>query len=122
MVRAGRAAARRALRGALAGALLLAGAGPLAAADPAKGGELARALCSRCHAVEATGASPLPIAPPFRTLHEQYPIESLAEALAEGLMTGHPGMPEIQLEPGAIADFLAYLESLNPRPRRGGGS
>ena len=38
-------------------------------------------------------AKPLKIAPPFRILHTRYPIESIAEALAEGISTGHPSMP-----------------------------
>lgn len=100
---------------ALALPLLLAGraavgAGP--APDPERGRMLAEALCSRCHAVGPTGASPLAAAPPFRALKERYPIESLAEGLAEGLVTGHAAMPEVQLEPQAIADLLAWLERL----------
>jgi mono/diheme cytochrome c family protein len=46
--------------------------------------------CAGCHAIGRVGESPLPIAPPFRTLHERYPVESLAEALAEGITTGTP--------------------------------
>lgn len=91
-------------------ALLL--AGEAAAADPARGRELAAALCSRCHAIGREGASPLAEAPPFRALKDRYPIESLAEPLAEGLVTGHAAMPEVRLEPAAIGDFLAYLETL----------
>ncbi|MFZ2081725.1 MAG: cytochrome c, partial [Xanthobacteraceae bacterium] len=45
---------------------------------------LVRTNCSRCHAVGKIGDSPLPIAPPFRTLHERYPVEDLQEPLAEG--------------------------------------
>ncbi len=37
--------------------------------------------------------SPLKIAPPFRTLHLRYPVDTLAEAFAEGIYTGHPTMP-----------------------------
>ena len=68
--------------------------------------------CSRCHAIGLHGASPLPVAPPFRTLHERYPVEDLAEALAEGIVTGHPSMPEFRLDPGQIGDVIAYLKSL----------
>ncbi len=106
--------ARETVRAILAGLVplaLLTGSA-LAAGDPARGRELATALCGRCHATGPAGASPLLAAPPFRTLKERYPIESLAEGLAEGLVTGHPAMPEVQLEPAAIADFLAYLGSL----------
>ena len=56
--------------------------------------------------------SPLRIAPPFRTLHERYPIDDLAEALAEGIVTGHPTMPEFRLDPAQINDVIAYLKSL----------
>jgi cytochrome c len=57
--------------------------------------------CSGCHAIGAAGPSPLPIAPQFRTLHERYPVESLEESLAEGIVTGHPTMPQFKLDPGA---------------------
>lgn len=108
----------RQLRGAAATALLVLALRPADAGepDPARGRALADALCSRCHAVGPTGASPLPTAPPFRTLEERYPVESLAEGLAEGLVTGHAPMPEVRFEPEAIADFLAYLRGLQAPP------
>jgi mono/diheme cytochrome c family protein len=68
--------------------------------------------CAKCHAVGRVGESPLSIAPPFRTLHERYPVESLEEALTEGIMTGHPSMPEFQLAPDQAAGVIAYLKSL----------
>jgi mono/diheme cytochrome c family protein len=68
--------------------------------------------CAGCHAIGPVGASPLGVAPPLRTLHQRYPVETLAEALAEGLTTGHPTMPEFQLDPAQINDVLAYLKSL----------
>jgi mono/diheme cytochrome c family protein len=68
--------------------------------------------CSQCHAIGRYGESPLLEAPPFRTLHTQYPIESLAEAFAEGIITGHPSMPEFQLDAAQINDVLAYLQSI----------
>jgi len=68
--------------------------------------------CSQCHAVGRYGESPLREAPPFRILHTKYPIESLAEALAEGIITGHPSMPEFQLDPAQINDVIAYLKSV----------
>ncbi len=68
--------------------------------------------CSRCHSVDKVTESPLKIAPPFRTLHNRYPVESLQESLAEGIVTGHPTMPEFRLDPGQIADVIAYLKSL----------
>ena len=51
-------------------------------------------------------------APPFRTLHHRYPVEDLAEALAEGIMTAHPAMPQFKLGVTEIDDLIAYLKSL----------
>ena len=56
--------------------------------------------------------SPLKIAPPFRTLHTRYPIENLEEALAEGIVTSHPTMPEFRLDPNQIADVIAFFKAL----------
>lgn len=77
-----------------------------------RGSVIVRANCSRCHAVGKLGDSPLPIAPPFRTLHERYPVDDLQEPLAEGIVTGHPTMPEFRFDPGQVGDIIAYLKSL----------
>jgi cytochrome c len=71
-----------------------------------------RANCAKCHSVDRVGPSPLAVAPPFRRLHERYPVETLQESLAEGIVTGHPSMPEFQLDPGQVGDVIAYLKSL----------
>jgi cytochrome c len=71
-----------------------------------------RAHCASCQAIGKTGASPLAPAPPFRILHLRYPVESLEEALAEGITTGHPTMPEFRLEPDQINGVITYLKSL----------
>ncbi len=70
------------------------------------------ANCVQCHAVDKVSPSPLGIAPPFRTLHTKYPIENLGEALAEGITTGHPTMPQFQLDAGQVGDVIAYLKTL----------
>ncbi len=87
---------------------------PALAASPAeqRGKTFALTNCARCHSIDRITPSPLKIAPPFRTLHERYPIESLAEALAEGIVTGHPTMPEFRLEPDQIHDLLSFLKTL----------
>ena len=85
-----------------------------------QGRRLAEANCSKCHAVGKFGDSPLPIAPPFRTLHEKYPVEDLEESLAEGISTGHPTMPQFRFDVDQIKNFIAYLKSLEPAPSRGG--
>ena len=90
-------------------AVVVSSAASAEAVDPAaaRGLSFLRANCSRCHALDKVSPSPLAIAPPFRNLHRRYPVESLEEAMAEGIMTGHPTMPEFRLDPGQIADVIA---------------
>lgn len=87
---------------------------PAAAASPQeqRGKTFALNNCSKCHSIDKVSASPLKIAPPFRTLHKRYPVDTLSEALAEGIYTGHPTMPAFQLDPDQIGDLLAYLKTL----------
>jgi cytochrome c len=77
-----------------------------------RGRAFAEANCARCHAIGPSGASPLAKAPPFRTLHQRYPVEDLVESLAEGIRTAHPAMPEFALDQNQIHDLIAYLKSL----------
>jgi cytochrome c len=99
-------------------ALLAAAVCTLAAACSAeddsvqRGREIASIHCARCHSIDRSGESPLQAAPPFRVLHQRYPVEYLEESLAEGMVTGHADMPEFRLEPDQIADFIDYLKSL----------
>lgn len=93
----------------------------VASAQPASGDEdlgfaFVDGNCSQCHAVGPAGESPVAGAPPFRDLGEFYPVEALAEALAEGIVTGHPAMPQFVLEPDQIADVIAYLRSIQTAP------
>ena len=99
---------------ALAVILLCAGESALAQSPPERRGlRFARLHCAQCHAIEAVGESPLPIAPPFRTLHLKYPVQDLQRPLAEGI---HPKMPLFQLTPAQITDLMAYLKALEPVP------
>lgn len=86
-----------------------------AAADetPAERGKgVVEANCSRCHATGPEGKSHHPEAPPFREVVKRYPPENLEEALAEGISSGHPDMPEFVFEPGDIGAIVAYLNTL----------
>ncbi len=76
------------------------------------GHALVEANCSGCHAVGRADASPMPEAPPLRDVHQRYPVENLAEALAEGLTTGHPGKPAFKFEAREVDDIIDYLKSL----------
>jgi len=80
----------------------------------ARGQAIAERLCARCHAIREQGASPMGLAPPFRDLPKRYPVENLAEALAEGIVTGHPAMPRFTFEPREIDALLTYIAGLAP--------
>jgi cytochrome c len=84
---------------------------PAAAQDIEAGRKIAQRNCGRCHAVAEKGGSP------FRDIAARGNVDQLQEALAEGIMVGHPAMPEFTLAPQQIADFLAYLKSLAPVAR-----
>jgi mono/diheme cytochrome c family protein len=77
-----------------------------------QGQAIASRHCARCHAIRNTGRSPLRKAPPFRDLSRRYPLENLAEALAEGIVTGHSAMPNFTFEPAEIDALLAYIAQL----------
>jgi cytochrome c len=100
---------------ALGAFLSLASSPVLAQSPPAQRGlTFVRVHCAQCHAIDKVSDSPLTIAPPFRTLHLKYPIESLERPLAEGIMAGHPTMPRFRLESDQVRDVIAYLKMLEP--------
>jgi cytochrome c len=81
-----------------------------------KGEVLVRENCARCHAIGKEGDSPHQEAPPFRTLSANYPVEDLAESLAEGIVSGHPDMPVFAFKPHDVAAIIEYLESIQEQP------
>ncbi len=87
---------------------------PALAASPEEQRGKAYALthCARCHSIDRVTKSRIKTALPFRTLHNRYPVETLAEAFAEGIYTGHPTMPGFELNPDQIHDLLSYLKTL----------
>jgi cytochrome c len=85
------------------------------AADLKHGESLLARDCSRCHAITRTGESRHPQAPQFRTLGKRYPIENLEEALGEGIISGHPDMPEFKFDGDDVGAIIAYLKSIQER-------
>jgi mono/diheme cytochrome c family protein len=71
--------------------------------------------CARCHGIGRADASKHPQAPLFRRLSKRYPIESLEEALGEGIISGHPDMPEFQFDADDVGAIIAYLKSIQDR-------
>lgn len=86
-----------------------------AADDLKRGEELLQQDCGKCHAIGRAGESPDKKAPAFRILGQRYPIESLEEALGEGMMSGHPDMPEFQFDVDDVGAIIAYLKSIQQR-------
>ncbi len=78
----------------------------------AAGLDLAQKHCSRCHSVGKEGDSPHKDAPAFRNVVEKWPLENLEEALAEGIVTGHPDMPAFVFEPQDVDALIEHLHTL----------
>ena len=85
------------------------------AADAEAGQRLARAQCSRCHAIGRAGVSPNPTSPPFRELSKRYPLGDLEEAFAEGVYVGHFEMQRFVLTPRQIADLVTCLRNMQSK-------
>lgn len=77
-----------------------------------RGKGLVEEKCARCHSVGVSDESSHKDAPPFRVLATRWPLEHLEEALAEGIVTGHPDMPAFVFEPDDIDAILEYLHTL----------
>ncbi|MGE8940799.1 c-type cytochrome [Leptospira interrogans] len=91
--------------------------GTSAAADQrsiAEGEDLAKTQCGQCHAVGRSDDSPHPITPPFRDLHQDFPIPMLVDALATGVVSGHDEMPMFEFTREEARALLAYIDSLHP--------
>jgi len=86
------------------------------AADQVEAGRLiVQTKCVSCHAVRGGDVSRNAAAPPLRTLAERYPVTGLPEAFAQGVLLGHPSMPDFRFSAEQIAEILAYLESIQTR-------
>ena len=88
---------------------------PLAAAPAAaqelaaRGHALLSEMCASCHAIEKSGASPHPAAPPFRVISRRFDIDDLYEKLREGLSSGHRDMPTFRFTREDARAVRAYL-------------
>ena len=96
----------------LGGLLLLTVSAWAQESGEARGKLILEKQCAQCHSIGVDDVSKHPDSPPFRELSKRYPIEHLAEALAEGIMTGHPDMPIFEFQAEQISDILAYLHSI----------
>jgi mono/diheme cytochrome c family protein len=84
--------------------------------DPEIGHQVATDLCSDCHAVERTGDSLNPGAPPLRTVLTEYPPEWLADDLHNGRTIAFRKMPVFHFGEGHEYDLVAYLRQIQEWP------
>lgn len=77
------------------------------------GREVAQRLCSACHAIDATGASPNPKSPPFPLIAERYRDNNPAPVLVDGTVVRHPGMPEFTLLSYETDGLVAYIRRIS---------
>lgn len=98
------------------GLVLAPGADPVRAQSSQnldEGRQLVEANCGDCHGVGETDASPHRSAPPFRLLSNNFPMDALEEAFADGrIYSGHPDMPEFIATPQQLDAIIAYIASL----------
>jgi mono/diheme cytochrome c family protein len=78
----------------------------------AKGKAIVQEKCGRCHAVEATGESPLKIAPPMRDVYARFAPRELQADLREGMVSRHKEMPQIEFSDEDVTAIMWYLYAL----------
>ena len=98
-------------RFALVAALFVASTAVAQAFSPLErsGRALLQSLCARCHAIDRTGASPHPDAPPFREIDRRLDLDSFVSQLGEGFSSGHPDMPTFHFSRRDARAAVAYL-------------
>jgi cytochrome c len=85
-------------------------------ADPAQiaaGRQIAERECAQCHAVERTGKSPNPEAPPLRNVLAVNDAESLAYRFIEAMRVGHDAMPLFDFDVRAADALIAYIATIS---------
>jgi mono/diheme cytochrome c family protein len=75
-----------------------------------RGSTVALETCAGCHGVRRGERSLNPKAPPFGTIAEVNGMTAMALNVA--LLTSHPVMPNIKLEPQQRLDVIAFILSL----------
>ena len=90
-----------------------------ATGDPAQGEALFQANCAMCHGDDASGM--MGMHPALRGAVDRLTVEGVEVTIRSGRDT-RPPMPAFgdRLDDDAIADLVAYLETLPPGPRNFG--
>jgi cytochrome c len=80
--------------------------------DIERGRTLVTKLCSECHAVGRTGASPNASAPTFRSLDDHTDLDEFMDRLRAGLQSTHADMPSFRFSRDDAQAAAAYLRSI----------
>jgi cytochrome c len=80
-----------------------------------RGKALLSQKCAMCHAIGRKDRSRHSGAVPFRELASHYKLDAIEEALAEGIISGHPDMPELSFAPRDIGAIMSYLRAIQRR-------
>jgi mono/diheme cytochrome c family protein len=88
-----------------------------AVADPGLQAKRGKAIlaekCGRCHAIDATGHSPLKLAPPMRDIYFLYGGPAMKVELAEGMVSKHKAMPQLDFSDEDVDAILSYLYAIS---------
>lgn len=96
---------------AVAATLLSSGLG-LATDRVDRGRSLLAQHCAGCHAIGRGGQSPLPAAPPFRTIGNRLDMDELFERMLEGLSSAHRDMPMFRFSREDAHAVRSYLNTI----------
>ena len=69
--------------------------------------------CGRCHAIDATGQSPLKHAPPMRDIYIRHGAPAMQVELAEGMVSKHKEMPQIDFSDEDVDAILSHLYAIS---------
>lgn len=69
--------------------------------------------CGRCHAIDATGQSPLKHAPPMRDIYIRHGAQAMQVELAEGMVSKHKEMPQIDFSDEDVDAILSHLYAIS---------
>lgn len=109
------ASTRRALIAGATMTLFAAAALPVAAADAARGHQIAKSWCVSCHVIDNAGTGTrIDTAPGFPTIAADA-ARSDERRLTVWLSTSHPTMPDFGMARDEVADLVAYIRTLGPR-------
>lgn len=103
----------------IAATAALTGAASAQQPDPRVGRALVTRNCAPCHAVNRTGASPNPAAPPFRDLKQRRPGINIIDVVLLAWSRPHREMPDFSFDTGTSREILGYIEALQAPPARG---